>query len=55
MTPGPDGAWDGGYFFVGVGLTFKANAQAIVLVKESGATQLVAFGFNSLAGCADRN
>ncbi len=38
--------------FVGVGPGFSANAQAVVLVAESGAARLVAFGFNSIGDCA---
>lgn len=37
--------------FVAVGPGFTANAQAIVLVKESGDARLVAFGFNSIGDC----
>jgi len=38
--------------FVGVGLGFTANAQAVVQVSESGSARLVAFGFNSISDCA---
>jgi hypothetical protein len=38
--------------FVGVGPGFSANAQAVVLARESGDTRLVAFGFNSIGDCA---
>ena len=37
---------------VGVGPGFTANAQSIVLAKESGELRLVASGFNSIADCA---
>jgi len=37
--------------FVGVGPGFTANAQAVVFVQESGATRLVALGFNSISDC----
>jgi len=46
VASGPNGT------FVGVGPGFTANAQAIVLVRESGASQLVALGFNSIGDCA---
>jgi len=38
--------------FVGIGPGFTANAQSIVLAKESGELRLVASGFNSIADCA---
>jgi hypothetical protein len=38
--------------FVGIGPGFAANAQAVVLAKESGELRLVAFGFNSISDCA---
>ncbi len=38
--------------FVGIGPAFTANAQAIVLARESGDLRLVAMGFNSIADCA---
>jgi hypothetical protein len=38
--------------FVGIGPAFTANAQSIVLARESGDTRLVASGFNSIADCA---
>jgi hypothetical protein len=38
--------------FVAIGPGFTANAQAVVLVQESGSARLVAFGFNSVADCA---
>lgn len=38
--------------FVAIGPGFSANAQAVVLVQESGAARLVAFGFNSVSDCA---
>lgn len=38
--------------FVGIGPPFTANAQAIVLAKESGELRLVAMGFNSISDCA---
>ncbi len=46
VAAGPGGS------FVGIGPGFTANAQALVLAKESGETRLVAFGFNSLGDCA---
>jgi hypothetical protein len=46
IAAGPGGT------FVGIGQGFTANAQAVVLAKESGALRLVAFGFNSIADCA---
>jgi hypothetical protein len=46
IATGPGGT------FVGIGPTFSPNAQAVVLVRESGAAHLVAFGFNSLGDCA---
>ena len=38
--------------FVGIGPMFTANAQSIVLARESGDLRLVASGFNSIGGCA---
>jgi hypothetical protein len=38
--------------FVGIGPSFTANAQSIVLAKESGELRLVASGFNSISDCA---
>lgn len=38
--------------FVGIGLGFTANAQAVVQVSESGSARLVAFGFSSISDCA---
>jgi hypothetical protein len=46
VAAGPGGT------FVGIGPSFTANAQSIVLAKESGELRLVASGFNSLADCA---
>jgi hypothetical protein len=46
LAPAPGGS------FVGIGQGFTANAQAVVLAKESGELRLVAFGFNSIADCA---
>lgn len=46
IAAGPGGT------FVGVGKGFTANAQAVVLVKESGEARLVAFGFSSIGDCA---
>jgi hypothetical protein len=37
--------------FVGIGPSFTANAQSIVLAKESGELRLVASGFNSISDC----
>ncbi|MGD9763764.1 MAG: hypothetical protein AB7V27_08635 [Candidatus Binatia bacterium] len=51
LTQGCVAAGPGGTF-VGIGPSFTANAQAIVLVAESGELRLVAMGFNSLADCA---
>lgn len=45
IAVGPGGS------FVAIGPGFSANAQAVVLVAESGAARLVAFGFNSVADC----
>ncbi len=45
VAAGPGGT------FVAVGPGFTANAQAVVLAKESGETRLVAFGFNSIGDC----
>jgi len=47
IAAGPGGT------FVGIG-PFAANAQAIVLAKESGELRLVAMGFSSLSDCAYR-
>ncbi len=38
--------------FVGIGLGFTANAQAVVQVSESSQVRLVAFGFSSISDCA---
>jgi hypothetical protein len=46
VATGPGGT------FVGIGPGFTANAQAIVLAKESGELRLVAMGFNSISDCA---
>jgi hypothetical protein len=51
LTAGCVAAGPGGTF-VGIGPGFTANAQAIVLAKESGELRLVASGFNSLSDCA---
>ena len=46
IAAGPGGT------FVGIGPGFAANANAVVLAKESGELRLVAMGFNSIGGCA---
>ncbi len=46
IAAGPGGT------FVGIGPGFTANANAVVLAKESGELRLVAMGFNSIGGCA---
>ncbi len=46
VAAGPGGT------FVGIGPTFTANAQSIVLAKESGELRLVASGFSSIGDCA---
>lgn len=46
IAAGPGGT------FVGIGPGFTANAQSIVLAKESGELRLVASGFNSISDCA---
>lgn len=46
VAAGPGGT------FVGIGPTFTANAQSIVLAKESGELRLLASGFNSISDCA---
>lgn len=46
VAAGPGGT------FVGVGPGFTANAQSVVLAKESGDLRLVASGFNSINDCA---
>ncbi|HSP98190.1 MAG TPA: hypothetical protein VL049_13250 [Candidatus Dormibacteraeota bacterium] len=51
LTQGCIAAGPGGTF-VGIGATFTANAEAIVLARESGELRLVAMGFNSIADCA---
>ena len=51
LTEGCVAAGPGGTF-VGIGPGFTANAEAIVLAKESGELRLVAMGFNSIADCA---
>lgn len=38
--------------FVGIGPAFVANAESVVLAKESGELRLVASGFNSIGDCA---
>lgn len=38
--------------FVGIGPAFTANAQSVVLAKESGDLRLVASGFNAISDCA---
>jgi hypothetical protein len=50
IASGPGGT------FVGIGPGFTANAQSVVLAKESGDLRLVAAGFNSISDCAyDQN
>ncbi len=51
LTQGCIAAGPGGTF-VGIGPAFTANAQSIVLARESGDLRLVASGFNSIADCA---
>jgi hypothetical protein len=51
LTQGCVAAGPGGTF-VGIGPGFTANAQAVVLAKESGELRLVAMGFSSIADCA---
>lgn len=51
LTQGCIAAGPGGTF-VGVGPAFTANAQSIVLARESGDLRLVAAGFSSIADCA---
>jgi hypothetical protein len=51
LTQGCVAAGPGGTF-VGIGPAFTANAEAIVLAKESGELRLVAMGFNSISDCA---
>lgn len=51
LTQGCVAAGPGGTF-VAIGPSFTANAQAIVLARESGDLRLVAMGFNSIADCA---
>ncbi len=46
VAAGPGGT------FVGVGPGFTANAQSVVLAKESGEQRLVVSGFNSINDCA---
>jgi len=46
IAAGPGGT------FVGVGPGFTANAQSVVLARESGDLRLVVSGFNSIADCA---
>ena len=46
VAAGPGGT------FVAIGPGFTANAQSIVLAKESGELRLVAMGFSSVADCA---
>jgi hypothetical protein len=45
IAAGPGGT------FVAIGPGFTPNAQAVVLVRESGDVRLVAFGFNSIGDC----
>ena len=51
LTEGCVAAGPGGTF-VGIGPGFSANAEAIVLAKESGELRLVAMGFNQISDCA---
>jgi hypothetical protein len=51
LTEGCVAAGPGGTF-VGIGPGFTANAQSVVLAKESGELRLVAMGFNSISDCA---
>jgi hypothetical protein len=51
LTEGCVAAGPGGTF-VGIGPAFTANAEAVVLAKESGELRLVAMGFNSISDCA---
>ncbi len=51
LTQGCVAAGPGGTF-VGIGPAFTANAEAVVLAKESGELRLVALGFNSISDCA---
>jgi len=51
LTQGCVAAGPGGTF-VGIGPSFTANAEAVVLAKESGELHLVAMGFNSISDCA---
>lgn len=51
LTQGCVAAGPGGTF-VGIGPSFTANAEAIVLARESGELRLVAMGFNSISDCA---
>ncbi len=46
VAAGPGGT------FVGIGPGFTANAQSVVLAKESGEFRLVVSGFNSIGDCA---
>lgn len=46
IATGPGGT------FVGIGPAFTANAQSIILARESGDLRLVASGFNALSDCA---
>lgn len=46
VAAGPGGT------FVGTGPGFTANAQSVVLARESGDLRLVASGFNSISDCA---
>src|ERR1700690_2186963 len=43
LAVGPGGT------FVGIGPSFTANAEAVVLARESGELRLVAMGFNSIS------
>jgi hypothetical protein len=51
LTQGCIAAGPGGTF-VGIGETFTANAEAVVLARESGDLRLVAMGFSSITDCA---
>jgi hypothetical protein len=51
LTEGCLAAGPGGTF-VGIGPGFTANAQTVVLAKESGDLRVVAMGFNSISDCA---
>lgn len=51
LTQGCIAAGPGGTF-VGIGQSFTANAEAVVLARESGDLRLVAMGFSSITDCA---